>query len=46
MTYTLSEIADPAGVTTRALRYYDEIGLLPQQRQARTVTAITIKTAY
>lgn len=28
MTYTIKEIADMAGVTTRALRYYDEIGLL------------------
>ena len=28
MTYTIKEIADLAGVTTRALRYYDQIGLL------------------
>ena len=28
MTYTIKEIADLAGVTTRTLRYYDEIGLL------------------
>ena len=28
MTYTIKEIADLAGVTTRTIRYYDEIGLL------------------
>jgi len=28
MTYTIKKIADLAGVTTRTLRYYDEIGLL------------------
>jgi DNA-binding transcriptional MerR regulator len=28
MPYTIKEIADLAGVTTRTLRYYDEIGLL------------------
>lgn len=28
MVYTIKEIADLAGVTTRTLRYYDEIGLL------------------
>jgi len=29
MAYTIKEIADLAGVTTRTIRYYDEIGLLP-----------------
>ena len=28
MSYTIKEIADLAGVTTRTIRYYDEIGLL------------------
>jgi DNA-binding transcriptional MerR regulator len=28
MAYTIKEIADLAGITTRTLRYYDEIGLL------------------
>jgi len=28
MTYTIKEIADLAGATTRTIRYYDEIGLL------------------
>lgn len=28
MTYTIKEIADLAGVTTRTIRFYDEIGLL------------------
>jgi DNA-binding transcriptional MerR regulator len=28
MSYTIKEIAHLAGVTTRTLRYYDEIGLL------------------
>jgi DNA-binding transcriptional MerR regulator len=28
MTYTIKQIADLAGVTTRTIRYYDEIGLL------------------
>jgi DNA-binding transcriptional MerR regulator len=32
MTYAIREIADLAGVTTRTLRYYDEIGLLPPAR--------------
>ena len=27
--YTIKQVADLAGLTTRALRYYDEIGLLP-----------------
>ena len=26
--YTIKEIADLAGVTTRTLRYYDQLGLL------------------
>jgi DNA-binding transcriptional MerR regulator len=26
--YTIKEIADLAGVTTRTMRYYDQIGLL------------------
>ena len=29
MMYTIKEIAELAGVTTRTLRYYDQIGLLP-----------------
>jgi DNA-binding transcriptional MerR regulator len=29
MAHTIREIADLAGVTTRTIRYYDEIGLLP-----------------
>jgi DNA-binding transcriptional MerR regulator len=32
MAYTIKEIADLAGVTTRTLRYYDEIGLLLPER--------------
>ncbi len=28
MTYTIQELADLAGVTTRTLRYYDQLGLL------------------
>ncbi len=28
MAYTIKEIADLAGVTTRTLRFYDQIGLL------------------
>ena len=28
MKYSIKEIADLAGVSTRTLRYYDEIGLL------------------
>ncbi len=32
MAYTIKEIADMAGVTTRTLRYYDEIGLFPPVR--------------
>lgn len=31
MTYTIKQIADLAGVTTRTLRYYDQIGLLEPQ---------------
>lgn len=29
MAYTIKEIADLAGVTTRTIRYYDQVGLLP-----------------
>jgi len=32
MAYTIKKIADLAGVTTRTLRYYDEIGLLLPER--------------
>jgi DNA-binding transcriptional MerR regulator len=32
MVYTIKDIADLAGVTTRTLRYYDEIGLLSPAR--------------
>ena len=28
MTYSIKELADLSGISTRALRYYDEIGLL------------------
>ena len=30
--YTIKELADLAGVTTRTLRYYDQQGLLPPAR--------------
>lgn len=33
-TYSIKELADLAGVTTRTLRYYDEIGLLAPSRTA------------
>ena len=32
MAYTIKEIADIAGVSTRTIRYYDEIGLLPPEK--------------
>ena len=32
MTYTINKLAKLSGVTTRTLRYYDEIGLLPPAR--------------
>ena len=32
MAYTIKEIADLAGVSTRTLRYYDQIGLFPPAR--------------
>lgn len=32
MTYTIKQLADLAGVGTRTLRYYDEIGLLSPKR--------------
>ncbi len=32
MAITIAEIADLAGVTTRTIRYYDEIGLLPPSK--------------
>jgi DNA-binding transcriptional MerR regulator len=31
--YTIKEVADLAGVTTRTLRYYDEIGLRSRRKQ-------------
>ena len=36
MTYTIKEISNLAGVTTRTLRYYDEIGLLHPSEQGDT----------
>ncbi|MDD3428531.1 MAG: MerR family transcriptional regulator [Oscillospiraceae bacterium] len=36
MEYTIQKLAQLAGVTTRTLRYYDEIGLLPPLRVAST----------
>ena len=33
MVYTIKELADLSGVTTRTLRHYDEIGLLSPSRQ-------------
>jgi DNA-binding transcriptional MerR regulator len=35
VSYTITELARLAGVSTRTLRYYDEIGLLPAQRTDR-----------
>ena len=35
MAYTIKEIADIAGVSTRTIRYYDEIGLLPPEKVGR-----------
>jgi DNA-binding transcriptional MerR regulator len=32
MEYSINQLAKLAGITTRTLRYYDEIGLLPPQR--------------
>ena len=32
MTYTVKELAELAGISTRTLRYYDGIGLLPPQK--------------
>lgn len=34
MTYTIATLAELSGVTTRTLRYYDQIGLLPAQRSS------------
>ena len=34
MEYTISQLADMAGVSTRTLRYYDECGLLPCRRNS------------
>ena len=35
MTYSIKELADLSGVSTRTLRYYDEIGLLTPKREKR-----------
>jgi len=35
MEYTVKELAELAGVSTRTLRYYDSIGLLPASRADR-----------
>ena len=32
MEYTVKELADLAGVTSRAIRYYDQIGILKPAR--------------
>ena len=34
MEYTVSELAKLAGITSRTLRYYDEIGLLSSKRMS------------
>lgn len=46
-TYSIKELADLAGVTTRTLRYYDEIGLLVPSRTAsgyRVYSAPDVRT--
>ena len=45
MQYTIKELADLAGITTRTLRYYDEIGL-NQLTQVITATVTTIRVVY
>ena len=35
--YTIKELADLAGVTTRTLRYYDQEGLLPPAQGGRGI---------
>ena len=35
MTYSIKELADLSGISTRALRYYDEIGLLTPKRDEK-----------
>lgn len=32
MEYTIKQLADMAGISTRTLRYYDEIGILKPAR--------------
>ncbi len=32
--YTISELADELGITTRTIRYYEEVGLIEPQRHA------------
>jgi hypothetical protein len=40
MAFTIKEIGDLAGVTTRTIRYYDEIGLLRPAITGDNVSAI------
>ena len=37
MTYSIKELADLSGISTRALRYYDEIGLLTPKRDEKNL---------
>ena len=42
-TYSIKELAEMAGVSTRTLRYYDEIGLLVPERTSNGYRAYSLK---
>lgn len=41
----IADLADRLGVTTRALRHYEDIGLVQSERTARNVRAYDLETA-
>ena len=45
-TWTIRELADEFGVTTRTVRHYEDIGLISPERQGTTVsyTHLTLPT--
>ena len=43
MTYSIKELANLSGISTRALRYYDEIGLLTPKRDEKNLYRVYLE---
>ena len=46
MEYSINKLAQLAGVSTRTLRYYDEIGLISPKRVSSTAIVYTVKRKW